>query len=99
MSYDGRGEVSRAWLRGFTYQGLCGNGWSRLTMGLMLIDVDRMAFGGNTRDLGSFGEETGEITDLHQIVEEVLFTNVNDQVFLRGWFLGGVGLPPIASHF
>ncbi|GJV78707.1 hypothetical protein Tco_1514577 [Tanacetum coccineum] len=25
-----------------------------------------MAFGGNTRDLGSFGEETNEITDLHQ---------------------------------
>ncbi|GJV00878.1 hypothetical protein Tco_1330148 [Tanacetum coccineum] len=24
------------------------------------------AFGGNTRDLGSFGEETDEITDLHQ---------------------------------
>ncbi|GJY29793.1 hypothetical protein Tco_0405560 [Tanacetum coccineum] len=25
-----------------------------------------MAFGGNTRDLGSFGEETDEITTLHQ---------------------------------
>ncbi|GJS71176.1 hypothetical protein Tco_0704017 [Tanacetum coccineum] len=25
-----------------------------------------MAFGGNTSDLGSFGEETDEITDLHQ---------------------------------
>ncbi|GKE29973.1 hypothetical protein Tco_1445357, partial [Tanacetum coccineum] len=25
-----------------------------------------MAFGGNTRDLGSFGEETDEIMDLHQ---------------------------------
>ncbi|GKD85477.1 hypothetical protein Tco_1356631 [Tanacetum coccineum] len=25
-----------------------------------------MAFGGNTHDLGSFGEETDEITDLHQ---------------------------------
>ena len=24
-----------------------------------------MAFGGNTRDLGSFGEETDKITDLH----------------------------------
>ncbi|GJY88692.1 hypothetical protein Tco_0503320 [Tanacetum coccineum] len=32
-----------------------------------------MAFGGNTRDLGSFGEETDKITDLHQIHEEVLF--------------------------
>ncbi|GKA04107.1 hypothetical protein Tco_0676888 [Tanacetum coccineum] len=32
-----------------------------------------MTFGGNTRDLGSFGEETDEITDLHQILEE----NVN----------------------
>ncbi|GJT92206.1 hypothetical protein Tco_1081051 [Tanacetum coccineum] len=25
-----------------------------------------MAFGGNTRDLGSFGEETDKTTDLHQ---------------------------------
>ncbi|GKD21801.1 hypothetical protein Tco_1223504 [Tanacetum coccineum] len=33
-----------------------------------------MTFGGNTRDLGSFGEETDQITDLHQIHEEVLFT-------------------------
>ncbi|GJT24206.1 hypothetical protein Tco_0894143, partial [Tanacetum coccineum] len=31
-----------------------------------------MTFGGNTRDLGSFGEETDEITNLHQILEEVL---------------------------
>ncbi|GKA83994.1 hypothetical protein Tco_0805589 [Tanacetum coccineum] len=33
-----------------------------------------MAFGGNTHDLGSFGEETDEITDLHQIHEEILFS-------------------------
>ncbi|GJT17380.1 hypothetical protein Tco_0876086 [Tanacetum coccineum] len=33
-----------------------------------------MAFGGNTLDLGSFGEETDKITDLHQIHEEILFT-------------------------
>ncbi|GKF98387.1 hypothetical protein Tco_0297170, partial [Tanacetum coccineum] len=26
-----------------------------------------IAFGGNTRDLGSFGEETDKTTDLHQI--------------------------------
>ncbi|GJR20808.1 hypothetical protein Tco_0969335, partial [Tanacetum coccineum] len=32
-----------------------------------------MAFGGNTRDLGLFGEETDEITDLHQFHEEILF--------------------------
>ncbi|GKE99727.1 hypothetical protein Tco_0023078, partial [Tanacetum coccineum] len=32
-----------------------------------------MAFRGNTRDLGSFGEEMDEITDLHQIHEEILF--------------------------
>ncbi|GJZ53015.1 hypothetical protein Tco_0607900 [Tanacetum coccineum] len=35
-----------------------------------------MAFGGNTRDLGSFGEETDEITDLHQIHEEILLQSV-----------------------
>ncbi|GJT27956.1 hypothetical protein Tco_0908231 [Tanacetum coccineum] len=39
-----------------------------------------MAFGGNTRGLGSFGEETNEITDLHQILEEVLLTERGDGV-------------------
>ncbi|GJV44221.1 hypothetical protein Tco_1428757, partial [Tanacetum coccineum] len=39
-----------------------------------------MAFGGNTHDLGSFGEETDKITDLHQIHEEVLFTECGDGV-------------------
>ncbi|GJV10354.1 hypothetical protein Tco_1351895 [Tanacetum coccineum] len=39
-----------------------------------------MAFGGNTRDLGSFGEKTDKITDLHQIHEEVLFTEHRDDV-------------------
>ncbi|GKA49499.1 hypothetical protein Tco_0742572 [Tanacetum coccineum] len=51
----------------------------------MLEDNDEddhtwMAFGGNTRDLGSFGEETDEITDLHQILEEVLLTERGDGV-------------------
>ncbi|GJX32706.1 2,3-bisphosphoglycerate-dependent phosphoglycerate mutase-like protein [Tanacetum coccineum] len=39
-----------------------------------------MAFGGNTRDLGSFGEETDEITNLHRILEEVLLTKRGDGV-------------------
>ncbi|GJS21136.1 hypothetical protein Tco_0449768 [Tanacetum coccineum] len=39
-----------------------------------------MTFGGNTHDLGSFGEETDKITDLHQIHEEVLFTERGDGV-------------------
>ncbi|GKF86037.1 hypothetical protein Tco_0253864 [Tanacetum coccineum] len=39
-----------------------------------------MAFGGNTRDLGSFGEETDKITDLHQNLEEVLLTKRGDGV-------------------
>ncbi|GJU94067.1 hypothetical protein Tco_1318823 [Tanacetum coccineum] len=39
-----------------------------------------MAFGGNTRDLGSFGEETDEITNLHQILEEILLTGRRDGV-------------------
>ncbi|GJY82600.1 hypothetical protein Tco_0495976 [Tanacetum coccineum] len=39
-----------------------------------------MAFGGNIRDLGSFGEETNEITDLHQILEEVLLTEHKDDI-------------------
>ncbi|GKF30980.1 hypothetical protein Tco_0100778 [Tanacetum coccineum] len=39
-----------------------------------------MAFGGNTRGLGSFGEEMDKTTDLHQIHEEVLFTEHRDGV-------------------
>ncbi|GJY91397.1 hypothetical protein Tco_0506593 [Tanacetum coccineum] len=39
-----------------------------------------MAFRGNTRDLGSFREEADEITDLHQILEEVLLTERGDGV-------------------
>nr|GEW52299.1 putative reverse transcriptase domain-containing protein [Tanacetum cinerariifolium] len=35
---------------------------------------------GNTRDLGSFGEETDEITDLHQILEEVFLTARRDGI-------------------
>nr|GEV11017.1 hypothetical protein [Tanacetum cinerariifolium] len=39
-----------------------------------------MVFGGNTRDLGSFGEETVKITDLHQIIEEAFLTKRIDDV-------------------
>ncbi|GJX99475.1 zinc finger, CCHC-type containing protein, partial [Tanacetum coccineum] len=39
-----------------------------------------ITFGGNTRDLGSFGEETDKIMDQHQIYEEVLFTEHGDGV-------------------
>ncbi|GJW59799.1 reverse transcriptase domain-containing protein [Tanacetum coccineum] len=39
-----------------------------------------MTFGGNTRVLGSFREETNEITDLHQILDEVLPTKRGDGV-------------------
>ncbi|GJZ81075.1 gypsy/ty3 retroelement polyprotein [Tanacetum coccineum] len=39
-----------------------------------------MAFGENTRDLGSFEEETDEIMDLHQILKEVLLTERGDGV-------------------
>ncbi|GJW37612.1 hypothetical protein Tco_0060532 [Tanacetum coccineum] len=39
-----------------------------------------MAFGGNTRDLGSFGEETDKITDLHQITWRFMHTVREDGV-------------------
>nr|GEY64820.1 hypothetical protein [Tanacetum cinerariifolium] len=39
-----------------------------------------MAFEGNTCDLGSFREETNNITDLHQFHEEVLLTESRDGV-------------------
>ncbi|GKB96748.1 hypothetical protein Tco_0982885 [Tanacetum coccineum] len=39
-----------------------------------------MTFGGNTRDLGSFGEETDEITDLNKTLEEVLLTERGDGI-------------------
>ncbi|GKA55533.1 hypothetical protein Tco_0754605 [Tanacetum coccineum] len=48
--------------------------------GDLLVFSTWMAFGGNTRDLGSFGEETNKITDLHQIHEEALFTERGDGV-------------------
>ncbi|GJS08409.1 hypothetical protein Tco_0365205 [Tanacetum coccineum] len=39
-----------------------------------------MAFRGNTRNLGSFGEEKDEFTDLHQILEDMLLTERGDVV-------------------
>ncbi|GJU14884.1 hypothetical protein Tco_1142850 [Tanacetum coccineum] len=39
-----------------------------------------MAFGGNTRDLGSFGEETDKITNLHQESSSIVFTEHGDDV-------------------
>ncbi|GKB42751.1 hypothetical protein Tco_0887693, partial [Tanacetum coccineum] len=54
-----------------------------------------MTLGGNTRDLGSFGEETDEITDLHQILEEVSVTELGDDIASikrrrRDLFIGGI---------
>ncbi|GJY13853.1 hypothetical protein Tco_0383162 [Tanacetum coccineum] len=37
-----------------------------------------MAFRGNTRDLGSFEEETDKTTTLHQILEDVVHTECGD---------------------
>ncbi|GKA58152.1 hypothetical protein Tco_0757340 [Tanacetum coccineum] len=39
-----------------------------------------MTFGGNTRDLGSIVEEIDEITNIHQILEEVLLTEHGDGI-------------------
>nr|GEV19484.1 zinc finger, CCHC-type [Tanacetum cinerariifolium] len=44
------------------------------------LSLTWMAFEGNTRDLGSFREETDEITDQHRIFEEVLLTKHGDGV-------------------
>nr|GEU71355.1 hypothetical protein [Tanacetum cinerariifolium] len=54
-----------------------------------------MAFGGNTRELGSFREKTDEITYLYQILEEVLLKERADDVASikqrrRGLFSDGV---------
>ncbi|GJT44980.1 hypothetical protein Tco_0953695 [Tanacetum coccineum] len=63
--------------------------WIRLTGNLGLDDRDHdgskwastwMAFGGNTRDLSSFEEETDEITDFYQIHEEISFLKHGDDV-------------------
>ncbi|GKB53740.1 hypothetical protein Tco_0904493 [Tanacetum coccineum] len=43
-------------------------------------EVTWMAFRGNTRDLGSFGEETDEITDLHQDSLRILFSELGDGI-------------------
>ncbi|GJV71737.1 hypothetical protein Tco_0650393 [Tanacetum coccineum] len=39
-----------------------------------------MDFGGNTLDLGSFGEETDKVTDLHQIFGRYMHTVAGDGV-------------------
>ncbi|GJZ49402.1 hypothetical protein Tco_0603592 [Tanacetum coccineum] len=39
-----------------------------------------MKFGGNTRDLSSFEEETNKTTTLHHILEEVVHTECGDDV-------------------
>ncbi|GJZ14619.1 hypothetical protein Tco_0550296 [Tanacetum coccineum] len=51
-----------------------------LPVGNNVVFSTWMEFGGNTRDLGSFEEETDEITDLHQILKEVLLTGRGDGV-------------------
>ncbi|GJX19020.1 hypothetical protein Tco_0221697 [Tanacetum coccineum] len=38
------------------------------------------AFGGNTRDLGSFGEETEKTSDLHQNLLKIMLTEHGDGV-------------------
>ncbi|GKE41105.1 hypothetical protein Tco_1464510, partial [Tanacetum coccineum] len=50
------------------------------SIGKTIIFSTWMAFGENTRDLGSFGEEMDEITDLHQILEEMLIIGRGDGV-------------------
>ncbi|GKA60220.1 hypothetical protein Tco_0759627, partial [Tanacetum coccineum] len=47
---------------------------------LGVFDEHLDGIGGNTCDLGSFGEETDEITDLYQILKEVLLTERRDGV-------------------
>ncbi|GKD73368.1 hypothetical protein Tco_1331650 [Tanacetum coccineum] len=47
---------------------------------ILLLSSTWMAFGAFTRDLGSFGEETDEIIDLHQILEEVFLTERGDGI-------------------
>ncbi|GKC61828.1 hypothetical protein Tco_1089426 [Tanacetum coccineum] len=39
--------------------------------GVGVFDEVYSAFGGNTRDLGSFGEETDKTTDLHQHLSRI----------------------------
>ncbi|GJW89427.1 hypothetical protein Tco_0164767 [Tanacetum coccineum] len=46
---------------------------------IAIVSSTWMEFGGNTRDLGSFREETDKIMDLNQI-HEVLFTEHGDGV-------------------
>ncbi|GJZ71495.1 retrovirus-related pol polyprotein from transposon TNT 1-94 [Tanacetum coccineum] len=46
----------------------------------LIVCFTWMTFGGNTRDFDSFREETDEITDLNQILEEVLLTERGDGI-------------------
>nr|GEW51174.1 RNA-directed DNA polymerase, eukaryota [Tanacetum cinerariifolium] len=61
-----------------------------------------IAFGGNTRDLGSFGEETDKITTLHQESRRIVQTTRGDGVAIikrrrQDFHRGGVRDPSTAS--
>ncbi|GJS56869.1 hypothetical protein Tco_0651653 [Tanacetum coccineum] len=83
---DGDEAEKRGW--GFVYSIKHGDEDLNVLRVLVLGSVDEdlnvfstwMAFGGNTSDLGSFREEMDKIIDLHQIHEEVLFTESGDGI-------------------
>nr|GEV09703.1 ribonuclease H-like domain, reverse transcriptase, RNA-dependent DNA polymerase [Tanacetum cinerariifolium] len=72
---DGRDEATRGYVG---HKGIGGS--TNIYRNMSQGDCTWMTFKGNTHDLGSFGEETDEITDLHQILEEVLLTERGDSV-------------------
>ena len=55
-----------------------------------------MTFGGNTRDLGSFGEETDKITDLHEIAWNYYSQNVETA---SGFMCDAVSMMVTASGY
>ncbi|GKC62813.1 hypothetical protein Tco_1095411 [Tanacetum coccineum] len=48
--------------------------------GGVIVDEHLVAFGGNTCDLGSFGEETDKTKDLHQISFRIVHTTRGDGI-------------------
>ncbi|GKC89383.1 hypothetical protein Tco_1150032 [Tanacetum coccineum] len=60
------------------YISVIGNDFMQLS--LEVVFSTWMAFGGDMRDLGSFGEETDKITNLHQFLEEVLLKKCGDAI-------------------
>nr|GEU62315.1 hypothetical protein [Tanacetum cinerariifolium] len=79
FKYLVRRLVSRIQYNDFGNEGSVSIEFSKMKRRIRVLALE-WHFGGNTRDLGSFGENTNKITDLHQILKDVLLTEHGDGI-------------------